>query len=729
MGTFALWLLKSAAWLTAFAVVYFLLLRNERFFILKRIYLVTGILFSLIVPAFTFRYKVDIPASSNMIRDLTEPVITLTATAVKSTAHFDFRMIFLLIYVSGIIFLLGRTFGNFRELFMTIRRQGISKRGSVKLVRSPKYRSSFSFFNYVFISPSISEEEATEIMNHEFVHVRQRHWFDLLLVEILRMVQWVNPFAWIYTGFIRLNHEYLADQAALQRSASPANYRAALMNQLFDSPVISLSNSFNYSLNKKRFDMMKQKFISPWRRLKVLCILPVLAVILYAFAKPEYHYAGTKQSQPVLSGIPGGIQQQVKGIVVDENGNPVKGAQLLSTGRLGHSSMIFSGNDGRFVMVNVEKDATVMVNCQGYKPLSIKADFKNEMKFVLVKDPDYKGPEISSKNLSKDENSKQVVIALEQPAAGKKDTTGDKVPHKPEIVIQPPQMAVFIDGVYTDKSPAEVLGALGHDLGVINPLPPEQAIKKYGEKGSRGALDIMTRKKALEMGIKVPYNRTGPDDFPTFHGAVSNVFSDWLISQLKYPQGAIARNASGIVVASFNVNIDGSVSDIRPMLSPDNSLEEAVVQAIASSPRWDPPKNKEITDPFNTSVTIKFEMPDKIFIPEEPFVVVEEMPMFEGGDIALLKYIRENTKYPENEKANKISGRVIVRFVVEADGKADQATVLRGVSPALNDEAVRVVNSLPPFNPGKQGGKPVPVYYMVPINFTLTPSDSVKTVQ
>jgi TonB family protein len=104
---------------------------------------------------------------------------------------------------------------------------------------------------------------------------------------------------------------------------------------------------------------------------------------------------------------------------------------------------------------------------------------------------------------------------------------------------------------------------------------------------------------------------------------------------------------------------------------------------------------------------------------EVPYVVVEEMPMFPGGDGALLKYIAENTMYPELAKENNIQGKVIVRFCVTSKGSVSQISVLKGVDPELDAEAIRVVNTLPTFRPGSQGGKPVPVWYMVPITFSL----------
>ncbi len=102
-----------------------------------------------------------------------------------------------------------------------------------------------------------------------------------------------------------------------------------------------------------------------------------------------------------------------------------------------------------------------------------------------------------------------------------------------------------------------------------------------------------------------------------------------------------------------------------------------------------------------------------------PFVIVEEMPMFPGGQEELLKYIYEHANYPEVAKENNIQGKVIVQFCVTAKGGVSQVSVLKSVDPELDAEAIRVVNTLPTFKPGKQGGVPVPVWYQVPINFTL----------
>lgn len=126
-----------------------------------------------------------------------------------------------------------------------------------------------------------------------------------------------------------------------------------------------------------------------------------------------------------------------------------------------------------------------------------------------------------------------------------------------------------------------------------------------------------------------------------------------------------------------------------------------------------PPEKTEIL-PEQQATIINREPADP-----EPFVVVDEMPQFPGGPNELLRYIAENVVYPEAAKDQNIQGRVIVRFAVTAKGKVEMATVLKGVHPDLDNAALSVVNKLPEFKPGSQGGVPVPVWYMVPITFTL----------
>lgn len=152
-----------------------------------------------------------------------------------------------------------------------------------------------------------------------------------------------------------------------------------------------------------------------------------------------------------------------------------------------------------------------------------------------------------------------------------------------------------------------------------------------------------------------------------------------------------------------------------PPVVVDSIKPEDVKQLMTADQAQTEVTNKDVVE---VQAQVKEEVQEAEAEPE-PFVVVEEMPMFPGGDAELLKYIAEHTQYPEIAKENNIQGKVIVRFCVTAKGGVSQVSILKGVDPELDKEAIRVVNTLPAFKPGKQGGKPVPVWYMVPINFTL----------
>ena len=125
--------------------------------------------------------------------------------------------------------------------------------------------------------------------------------------------------------------------------------------------------------------------------------------------------------------------------------------------------------------------------------------------------------------------------------------------------------------------------------------------------------------------------------------------------------------------------------------------------------------DKDVEVVIQAPVEIQEEEPE-----DEPiFVIVENKPEYPGGDAALMKYISENIKYPVIAQENGIQGRVICQFVVNKDGSIVDITVVRGVDPSLDKEAIRVIKSMPTWKPGKQRGKPVRVKYTLPIVFRL----------
>ncbi len=330
MEALALYLIKSVIWLTGFALVYILFLKNERFFELNRIFLIAGILAAFILPFVTISYKVILPVPGSSQSEAT--IVNGLITAPDGIGKPDFRSLLFYLYFSGLLFVAFMIVKQSGALLKVIRRAGPISSGQVKLIKTAEYDSAFSFFSYVFVNPSVTEIEIKEIMNHEMVHIRQKHWLDLMLVQLLCILQWFNPVIWIYIRLIRQNHEYIADKVALQRTSDPAIYRAALLNQIVGAPVISLVNSFNYSLNKKRFNMMKNIINSPYRKMKILFILPVFAIVFYAFAKPDYQYNSQADNQGIQDLKSQASDRKIKGTIVEQDGDPLQGATVIVIG-------------------------------------------------------------------------------------------------------------------------------------------------------------------------------------------------------------------------------------------------------------------------------------------------------------------------------------------------------------------------------------------------------------
>ncbi|WP_163265174.1 energy transducer TonB [Dysgonomonas sp. 216] len=133
---------------------------------------------------------------------------------------------------------------------------------------------------------------------------------------------------------------------------------------------------------------------------------------------------------------------------------------------------------------------------------------------------------------------------------------------------------------------------------------------------------------------------------------------------------------------------------------------------------YNQPDNSVIEPEVNEYPDLESLLPDDDSV--MPYVQVDVMPQFRGGHEALLKFIGRNLKYPQESIEKGIEGRVIVRFVVSAEGKVTDIVVMRGLDKACDAEAIRVVEAMPDWIPGMQDGKPVPVYFTLPVLYKLT---------
>jgi TonB family protein len=176
-----------------------------------------------------------------------------------------------------------------------------------------------------------------------------------------------------------------------------------------------------------------------------------------------------------------------------------------------------------------------------------------------------------------------------------------------------------------------------------------------------------------------------------------------------------------VIISSYRAGYD---NDINPDLKVSATSNIRVVPLIRQSDDLKEPEQMPPPPPPAPKVTIELIKEEVIAdkteeVPTEVFVVVEEMPLYPGGDKAMMEFIYKNINYPEVAKENNIQGRVVLRFVVKYNGEVGNITVIKGVDPSLDDEAIRVIGSLPAWKPGRQGGKPVNVWYSVPVTFQL----------
>jgi TonB family protein len=261
---------------------------------------------------------------------------------------------------------------------------------------------------------------------------------------------------------------------------------------------------------------------------------------------------------------------------------------------------------------------------------------------------------------------------------------------------------------------------------IAPPPPPPPPPPQLNEKNQTNQIP-----QFQVTGNDTVYSRV--DEMPKFPGGFE-AFEKLKLSNMNYPQELKNIGIEGNVIASFTIAQDGSISGIKILKGVSPSLDAEAIRVLKLMPSWYPAKVAGKPVKFMYWTSIEFSItPQKITEEtsdsnnEEPFVIAEEMPMFPGGDSALLSYIVKNTKYPESAKYKGIQGKVIIRFCVAKDGSVKKISVLRKVSPDLDAEALRVVSTLPAFKPGKQGGRPVPVWYMVPISFALNDGNLPKS--
>jgi BlaR1 peptidase M56/Gram-negative bacterial TonB protein C-terminal len=278
----------SLCWLVFYSL-YYSLLSRETFFRLNRIYLIISLLCGLIAPF--GQIFIEVEASSSTVMMLETFVVTASAfqrnLKADTEGWLSLSLVLQVIYGLGVgVMSLRFLIGLFKIFKLYKNGKKVQNEGFIT-VHTEGVHLPFSFFNYVFINENVLEKgDIPQIMEHEKAHVSQGHSYDVILLEVLKIIFWWNPVIYFYRHSLRNIHEYLADAAVLRWVEKPV-YGRLLIKQSQSGPALALANHFIFSQLKKRIIMMTRNRSQRASLLKYVIAFPLFTVLLTLFAIPN----------------------------------------------------------------------------------------------------------------------------------------------------------------------------------------------------------------------------------------------------------------------------------------------------------------------------------------------------------------------------------------------------------------------------------------------------------
>lgn len=547
MNALFIYLLKASAGLTLVCISYYFFLRNDTNLVLKRFFLLSSTIICLIFPA------LDINLPGNTIGNI--PVLIQSpganldlipgnATLSGTAPSFGVKQVLFILYMSGVLLLLVKSLFSYRSWFRI-------KKEHPETINKLLYtdrNEGFSIFRTIHLPRSvIRSEEHASMLIHEQAHVRQLHFIDLLVCELAILLIWFNPFTWLISRMIKENHEHLADREVLLSGVDPAHYRAHLLNQTLGVTVFRFGQSFNHSLTKKRFEMMKNLNPGKIGLVKVLILMPLMLLSL-GFINVSRAQSGS-----------------VTGNVKLSEGKPAEGASIIlkntTTGTI-------TDKNGDFTLI-IPGKSEIVISYVGF-----------ESEVVSVKP----GQKVDI-NLK----TRTVNIDLEKPEF----RLSNGKPVNPVFIVDD-KIVTSLDDINKDDI---------ESIGVIK--SPEEIKMKYPDLDTdRGVVIIRMKKKPEHPADKELFYIV--EDMPQFPGG-KKAMSDFIYSHLEYPEEAYKKGLEGDVLVQFTVNSEGKVVNPSVLESTDKIFEKAALNAISSMPTWKPgsQRGRKVAVLFSTRVVFK----------------------------------------------------------------------------------------------------------------------------
>lgn len=553
MGELFIYSIKSALCVTAFYLVFKVLLGRDTFYSFNRFALLGSMLLSLILPFVHIGTTVHNAASAGISHIEMFVAESYTPVAAPS-GGLSLSMLLLIIYISGMIFFMIRELRSIMSLYAIMRRgRCVLGDGGEHIYVVKEDISPFSWFGNVVISEADYAESARSILIHEREHIARRHSSDIILCDAFIVFQWYNPAAWLLKAELQAVHEYEADEAVLKSGIDASGYQLLLIRKAVGDRLFSMANNLNNNSLKKRITMMMKQKSNPWNRAKILAGVPIALLAVAAFAGETAESMSGEirtESTRLVSNISTGVENLTRKADADV-------ATPVST----HETALPVSDDDDKVY-NVVED---MPEFPGGASAMIKWLGEN-MKY----------PEAAIKN-----NEEGRVIL---------------------------QFTIKEDGSVTDVvvklSVSKALDA--EAVRVVSSMPKWKPGKQNGKPvKTRYMMPVSFRlpddAKAAPVKVVGDGILMSCDEMPQYPGGIPGVMA-YLSKNIKYPEDAVKNKTEGRVVVEFVINADGSVSNVVVKRSVDPQLDAEAVRVISGMPKWIP--GKQDGKPVNVKYTL-----------------------------------------------------------------------------------------------------------------------------
>ncbi|WP_055447668.1 M56 family metallopeptidase [Lacinutrix mariniflava] len=283
-------ILKSAACLAILIAFYKLFLERSSIHKFKRFYLLAALVISIVIPFITFvEYIEPVYNVETFVTDsFTPPLYFPTETIIEEPTNY-LPILLWSLYGLGALLFASKFAINLFGIVSKINRNEKQKHNNFISVLLNDLIVPHTFFSYIFLNKTKFEAKAIpqEVLLHEQTHASQKHTLDILFIELLHIVFWFNPLLYIIKKDIKLNHEFLADDAVLKQGIDSSTYQETLLQFTSNANQMPLANAINYSLIKKRFTIMKTQTSRKAIWLRSLLLLPLLGGLLFSFSGRE----------------------------------------------------------------------------------------------------------------------------------------------------------------------------------------------------------------------------------------------------------------------------------------------------------------------------------------------------------------------------------------------------------------------------------------------------------